>query len=258
MERFRERKARAIGETIADALETVIEPLVEELSHAEPELPDELSDRGWDIWEPLLAIADAAGGEWPERARAAAVRLSSAQEPEDDTLGIRLIADCRDAFEDEDDDRISSKRLLPHTCARSRRRRGVAGTTVTGSRPRELAHKLRPYGIESRDLRTAEGTRKGYRRADFEDAWARYCPYPRTPSATSATTALNKPETALSTSATGGVPASRIERGHKPHGSADIADLADSEVGYRATDPLFDDIDPDPMAPAPLHEGAGL
>ena len=31
---------------------------------------------------------------------------------------------------------------------------------------------MRPYEIRSHDLRTDAGTRKGYRRADFEDAWS--------------------------------------------------------------------------------------
>ena len=45
------------------------------LTAAEPALPDELSDRAQDGGEPLLAIADLAGGEWPERAREALVEL---------------------------------------------------------------------------------------------------------------------------------------------------------------------------------------
>jgi hypothetical protein len=75
IERFRERGARAMGETIADCLAMYIVPLLDDLATAEPDLPDELSDRQQDVWEPLLAIADAGGGDWPERAREAAVRL---------------------------------------------------------------------------------------------------------------------------------------------------------------------------------------
>src|SRR5262249_43933885 len=40
-----------------------------------PELPPEIQDRNADIWEPLIAIADVVGGEWPARARATAVAL---------------------------------------------------------------------------------------------------------------------------------------------------------------------------------------
>ena len=39
-------------------------------------VPDGLNDRAADNWEPLLAIADRAGGDWPERARKAALALS--------------------------------------------------------------------------------------------------------------------------------------------------------------------------------------
>jgi len=34
------------------------------LADAEPVMP--LEDRAADVWEPLIAIADLAGGEWPE------------------------------------------------------------------------------------------------------------------------------------------------------------------------------------------------
>jgi putative DNA primase/helicase len=36
---------------------------------ARPALPDELNDRAQDNWEPLLAIADCAGGDWPRLGR---------------------------------------------------------------------------------------------------------------------------------------------------------------------------------------------
>ena len=36
---------------------------------------EELDDRAFNNWEALSAIADVAGGEWPEMARAAAVEL---------------------------------------------------------------------------------------------------------------------------------------------------------------------------------------
>ena len=40
-----------------------------------PEMPPEIQDRDADVWEPLIAVADAIGGEWPKRARVAAVTL---------------------------------------------------------------------------------------------------------------------------------------------------------------------------------------
>jgi hypothetical protein len=58
----------------------------------EPDLPDGVVDRAADIWEPLIAIADIAGGTWPEQARAAAVFFTKANaEDEAMTSGVELL-----------------------------------------------------------------------------------------------------------------------------------------------------------------------
>src|SRR6267154_1261530 len=43
-----------------------------EIARAEPQIPHGLTNRAADVWEPLLALADLAGGWWPELARTAA------------------------------------------------------------------------------------------------------------------------------------------------------------------------------------------
>ena len=53
------------------------------------------------MWEPLLAIADLAGGEWPSRARRAATILSGRASVDDDTLAIRLLVDVRQVFTED-------------------------------------------------------------------------------------------------------------------------------------------------------------
>ena len=67
--RFRQASARAELSPLRDRIAAWATVAKERLTDAEPELPDELSDRQQDSWEPLLAVADLAGGEWPERAR---------------------------------------------------------------------------------------------------------------------------------------------------------------------------------------------
>jgi putative DNA primase/helicase len=62
-------------------------------------IPDGLHDRAADNWEPLLAIADRAGGEWPERARKAALALSGHGASEDGSLGVMLLGDIKAIFE---------------------------------------------------------------------------------------------------------------------------------------------------------------
>ena len=84
------------------------------LSEREPELPEDLDDRAADNWEPLLAIADQAGGPWPERARAIALLLSGgrADAAETGDSGVQLLADVRTVFVNNGIDRSTTKALL--------------------------------------------------------------------------------------------------------------------------------------------------
>jgi hypothetical protein len=67
----------------------------------EPRLPEALNDRAQDVWEPLLAIADEAGGDWPTLARKAALALS-VETNDDEDISVQLLTDCRTVFEDAD------------------------------------------------------------------------------------------------------------------------------------------------------------
>jgi hypothetical protein len=150
---------------------------LEALSKAEPVLPDELDDRAQDIVEPLLAIAEAVGGEWSERARRAAVKLLTGEHREDtESLGVRLLRDIKGVF-----DKVRAKRLRTAEILTELNKRDDApwgslrGEALDG---RGLARLLKPYSIGPKTLREAEQTFKGYERADFEDAWSRYLPRP--------------------------------------------------------------------------------
>ncbi len=76
-------------------------------------IPDELEDRAEDAWEPLLAVADAAGGHWSTRARTAALKLTrEAADADDDSLDTRILSDVRSIFARTDDTFLSSSDLL--------------------------------------------------------------------------------------------------------------------------------------------------
>lgn len=147
------------------------------LSGADPDMPAGLPDRACDNWRPLLAIADVAGGEWPERARALALRLSDASFDDDTSTRIMLLADLRGLFEDRSADHITTKDILEHLHGLVERpwvewRQGKELTA------RQLAALLGPLRIRSADVKTP-GTNqvaKAYRKADFTDAWERYLP----------------------------------------------------------------------------------
>jgi hypothetical protein len=60
---------------------------LENLRNGRPEMPSGMGDRAADAWEPLFAIADLAGGDWPRRSRKAALALSGDDVLEDDNIG---------------------------------------------------------------------------------------------------------------------------------------------------------------------------
>ena len=65
VERLRHRVVEPQAAPLRDALEAWAKEATEGLGDAFPHLPDELSDRAADGWEPLFAIADLAGGSGP-------------------------------------------------------------------------------------------------------------------------------------------------------------------------------------------------
>ena len=140
-----------------------------------PEIPEALNHREADNWEPLFAIADVAGGPWPERARKAALALSGSA-----TWGVatreQLLADIRKVFEAHGKDKLCTSTLLEELCKDAE----APWATYNHGRPldaRALARLLRPLGILSKTIRVdGAGTAKGYALADFEEAFERYVP----------------------------------------------------------------------------------
>jgi hypothetical protein len=97
VDRFRRREVEEEAGYLAESLRSLGEYHVDRLAFARPYLPDELSDRQQDIFEPLLALSELAGEGWAERARAAATVLSTGDES-DESLGVRLLSDCYEIF----------------------------------------------------------------------------------------------------------------------------------------------------------------
>jgi hypothetical protein len=173
VERFRLRKVGPEALPIQQDVRAWAQAHLDSLSAAEPDLPNELDDRAQDIIEPLLAIADEVGGECPERSRRAAVGLLTGEEREDaESLGVRLLRDVRGVFDDGSSDRLPTGKLLEALHAMEESPWGsLRGEALDA---RGLARLLKPYGVKPEKLRAGEGTFRGYRRASFEDAWARY------------------------------------------------------------------------------------
>jgi putative DNA primase/helicase len=142
------------------------------LSHWDGDLPSGLHDRAADNWRPLLAIADNAGGVWPERARAAALFLSGRDD--EGSAGALLLQDTKCIFGESSDDRISTATLLSrlHELEGRPWPEWKNGKPIS---PTQLARLLKPYGISPTTFRIASGAPcKGYLKANFTDAFVRY------------------------------------------------------------------------------------
>jgi 5S rRNA maturation endonuclease (ribonuclease M5) len=181
---LRRRDLPALVE-LRDRLHAFIRGHLAELEAAMPAMPVE--DRAADVWEPLVAVSDLAGGGWPELARAACRALASdAAEADDGSLGERLLRDLRVVFG-------GAQALWTTTVIERLAELDEApwadyyGQRVTD---RAIAKLLRPYRVRSRTVRLGAETRKGYAREDLVDAWQRYSP-PAGTSGTSDTSQVN-------------------------------------------------------------------
>jgi Protein of unknown function (DUF3631) len=171
---YRTRRDAPPLHDLRDQLASWARAHLRELQQAAPVMP--LEDRAADTWEPLVAIADLAGGDWPARARDAAATMTAAeaQQEEDTSAGVRLLGDLRAIF--GNDDALYSTTILD----RLHKLEDAPWADWYG-RPlstRELAKLLRPYQVRSKSVREpgTGASLKGYARTDLHDAWQRYVP----------------------------------------------------------------------------------
>jgi 5S rRNA maturation endonuclease (ribonuclease M5) len=196
---FRRREAEAEGRRLCEQLAEWASWHRRELG-AIPTMPEGLADRAADVWEPLLAVADAAGGDWPERARVAAVALVAAKAEKEPSLGVRLLADIRAIFDQERREALPTAVLLERLHGIDEAPWGdIRGKPLDA---RGLARRLAAYGIRAKTIRVGSDTPRGYERAAFEDAWARYLPKPATAARPEPSPAPSTPSPSASPSCT--------------------------------------------------------
>ncbi|WP_405934493.1 DUF3631 domain-containing protein [Streptomyces longwoodensis] len=182
IEPYRTRIHEQQGFALRDRLAAWAEQVSERVMNVWPAMPEGVTDRPADVWEPLLAVADAAGGDWPGRAREACVVLVAASKANDKgSLGVRLLTDLRDHVM-AGIDRLPTVAILDRLNALD-----DAPWADLHGKPldnRRLSRMLAEYmtadnePITSRNIKAAGSVLKGYYAADLRDAWARYCPPP--------------------------------------------------------------------------------
>lgn len=164
---YRTRRDGPALADLRDQLHAWVRDHLAELTEAEPDMPVE--DRAADTWEPLVCIADLAGGHWPSRARRTVLNMVAAENAAEveASLGVRLLTDIRDIFNDWTVSFMASQELNTALVKlEDAPWRDMPLTT------RRLSDLLRPYGI--RPARNTANTVRGYRHEDLTESFVRY------------------------------------------------------------------------------------
>ena len=189
--RFRKREASVEVEKLRAELEAWSKQpgVINALRDARPALPGELSDRQWDICEPLLAIADMAAWKWPENARRIVVTICGKNKPVV-SIGVQLLAAIRQVFDRGETDRIASRDLLealvtiedgPWAFMFEDALKHDRLQTAASKLAKKLNKYKTPDGepIRPRLIKMSGGNvGRGYLRDDFLSAWDKYLPAP--------------------------------------------------------------------------------
>jgi hypothetical protein len=148
---------------------------VDHVRKVDPIMPKGMFNRTADNWRPLLAIADTAGGHWPERARGAVQQMREAATDDEQSERMVLLGDVRTILFEHQHDRISSADLVDALANLEGRpwAEWRAGKAIT---PTGVARLLAPFKIFPETIRIGDRTPKGYKFAQFEDAFNRYLP----------------------------------------------------------------------------------
>ncbi len=136
----------------------------------DPPIPDALGDREGDISVVLISIADAAGGDWPVRARRALLAaFGKRQDGEGNAeTGALLLGDIRAIFKETGSHRIGSARLCNKLGEMEERPwpEWRVGKPIT---PAQLAKLLRPFGVRPQNQKVSgtEQVEKGYQKVSL-------------------------------------------------------------------------------------------
>ena len=173
-ERLRDLDVVAVRKDLRQECAQFVQDHRDAIISAKPAIPAALNDRAADIWEPLLALADCAGGDWPAHAREAALALSS-DTRENNPIGS-LLLDIFLLFAASGQDRIPTRALVDALNTQFTDRPWME--TRKGQRSTEmwLSEQLRPFGINPRTFRSQNSILRGYHREDFDEAFRRYIP----------------------------------------------------------------------------------
>ena len=147
-----------------------------ELLRLDPVMPGGLFNRRADVWRPLVAIAEVAGGAWPERVRTEAAALESSAADETESITVMLFGDIRAAFEKYGDDKMPSADLARYLNEMEDRPWPEYGRSRKPITAVQIARLLKRHTISPNTIRLDDRTPRGYHLDQFKDVFARYLP----------------------------------------------------------------------------------
>lgn len=174
--RFRKKREKRATQPLRDRIETWASMHTETLREAaDPPVLDALNDRQQDVCDPLLQVAYLVGGEWPARLEQALREVCGTGDSADESLGIKLLSDIRNLFDEAKTDRLATTDVISklgeiETSPWADWNRGK------GLTPNSVAKLLKDFKVGPKKIREGETTLRGYRRDSFDEAFARYLP----------------------------------------------------------------------------------
>jgi hypothetical protein len=245
-EKMRDREAAVSVASLRDELAVLAadEELIQTLNKARPVMPDELNDRQQDICEPLLAIAEKIGGDWPEKARKALIKLCTEEAAQED-VRIRLLTDIKRIFDETGEQALFTQTLLgklvdiaddaPWADWFEERIKKEKFQTAASKLARQLKHyKITPVTVWRKNEYGGDVSAKGYQRAQFKDVWKRYLPENPPTNSDSSRQAVRNSYNSLTTnwkqpdaSAVSDPPLSTEPSGHKSLTEKEVTQVSD-------------------------------
>jgi hypothetical protein len=172
VERFLFRKAKPEAEKLGKQISAFVAENREiiEATYKGLEL-DFIEDRDAEGWESLFAILAVMDGSRAGELRSCALALTGqkAEGDAEESLSLRLLADLREVWPESESAAFSA-----HLIESLKAIEDSPWASEVELNPRKLARFLRPFGVQSQQVRVGDKTAKGYYLSELQAAWARY------------------------------------------------------------------------------------
>jgi hypothetical protein len=172
VERFLFRKAGPEGKTLRGRISAFVSAnrTAIEAAYAKVEVGF-IEDRDAEAWEPLFAVLSVADGSRFAELKECALALTGqkAEGDAEESLSLGLLSDICEVWPEGESAAFSA-----HLVESLKAIEDSPWASEVELNPRKLARFLRPFGVQSQQVRVGSKTAKGYHLSELEPAFARY------------------------------------------------------------------------------------